>query len=94
MCIRDRSITEWKPVTGAVPPLDLAAWTSEFDKYKASPEFQLQNTAMTLAEFKTIYWWEWGHRQLGRVIGLVWVVGFAGFLLAGKVPLGLSLIHL
>ena len=82
------SITEWKPVTGAVPPLDLAAWTSEFDKYKASPEFQLQNTAMTLAEFKTIYWWEWGHRQLGRVIGLVWVVGFAGFLLAGKVPLG------
>ena len=82
------SITEWKPVTGAVPPLDLAAWASEFDKYKASPEFQLQNTAMTLEEFKTIYWWEWGHRQLGRVIGLVWVIGFAVFLIAGKVPVG------
>lgn len=82
------SITEWKPVTGAVPPLDAASWGTEFDKYKASPEFQLQNTAMTLEEFKTIYWWEWGHRQLGRVIGLVWAAGFAGFLLARQVPAG------
>ena len=82
------SITEWKPVTGALPPLDAAAWGLEFEKYKASPEFQLQNTAMTLEEFKTIYWWEWGHRQLGRVIGLVWAVGLAGFLLARQVPMG------
>ncbi len=82
------SITEWKPVTGAVPPLDLASWTSEFEKYKASPEFALQNSAMTLEEFKGIYWWEWGHRQFGRVIGLVWAVGFAGFMIARKVPVG------
>lgn len=82
------SITEWKPVTGAVPPLGAADWTVEFEKYKATPEFALQNTAMTLAEFKVIYWWEWGHRQLGRVIGLVWAVGFAGFALTRSIPAG------
>lgn len=82
------SITEWKPVTGAIPPLDEATWAAEFEKYKAIPEYQLQNTAMTLEEFKGIYWWEWGHRQLGRVIGLVWAVGFFGFLLARKIPAG------
>ena len=82
------SITEWKPVTGAIPPLNDADWGAEFEKYKASPEFQLQNTKMTLEEFKGIFWWEWGHRQLGRVIGLVWALGFFGFLLAGKIPKG------
>ncbi|MDZ4392180.1 heme A synthase [Cypionkella sp.] len=82
------SITEWKPVTGAIPPLNDADWATEFAKYQASPEFQLQNTAMTLQEFKPIFWWEWGHRQLGRVIGLVWAVGFFGFLLARKIPVG------
>jgi len=80
------SITEWKPVTGAIPPLNAADWAAEFAKYQASPEFQLQNTAMTLDQFKSIFWWEWGHRQLGRVIGLVWAVGFFGFLLAGQIP--------
>ena len=82
------SITEWKPVTGAIPPLSAAAWDAEFTKYKAIPEFQLQNSAMTLAEFKTIYWWEWGHRQLGRLIGLVWAVGFVWFLVKKAVPRG------
>ena len=82
------SITEWKPVTGALPPMNDAAWGAEFAKYQASPEYQLQNKGMTLEAFKSIYWWEWGHRQLGRVIGLVWAVGFAGFLLAKKVPTG------
>jgi cytochrome c oxidase assembly protein subunit 15 len=82
------SITEWKPVTGAVPPLNAADWAVEFEKYQATPEFQLQNTAMTMAEFKVIFWWEWGHRQLGRVIGLVWAVGFAGFALARAIPAG------
>ncbi len=82
------SITEWKPVTGALPPMDDATWGAEFDKYKATPEFALQNTTMTLEAFKTIYWWEWGHRQLGRVIGLVWAVGFAGFALARAIPPG------
>ena len=82
------SITEWRPVTGALPPMDEASWAAEFAKYQASPEYQLQNKGMTLEAFKTIYWWEWGHRQLGRVIGLVWAVGFAGFALARRVPQG------
>jgi heme a synthase len=82
------SITEWKPVTGALPPLNEAAWTAEFAKYQAIPEYQLQNKGMTLESFKAIYWWEWGHRQLGRVIGLVWAVGFLGFLVAGNIPPG------
>ncbi|MCU0801384.1 MAG: COX15/CtaA family protein [Rhodobacteraceae bacterium] len=82
------SITEWRPVTGAVPPLNDAAWAAEFARYQAIPEYQLQNKGMTLAEFKVIYWWEWGHRQLGRLIGLVWAVGLAGFLVARKVPAG------
>ena len=82
------SITEWRPVTGALPPLDAAAWQAEFDKYRAIPEYQLQNKGMSLSEFKTIYWWEWGHRQLGRVIGLVWAVGFFFFLATKRIPTG------
>jgi cytochrome c oxidase assembly protein subunit 15 len=61
---------------------DAADWEAEFAAYREIPEYQLQNRGMSLAEFKVIYWWEWGHRQLGRVIGLVWAVGFVGFLLA------------
>jgi heme a synthase len=82
------SITEWRPVTGAIPPMDQAAWEAEFAKYQAIPEYQLQNAGMTLDAFKVIYWWEWGHRFLGRVIGLVWAVGFFGFLAARKIPAG------
>jgi cytochrome c oxidase assembly protein subunit 15 len=82
------SITEWRPVTGALPPMDDAAWALEFEKYKAIPEYSLQNAGMDLAGFKAIYWWEWGHRQLGRVIGLVWAVGFLGFWVARKIPVG------
>lgn len=85
------SITEWRPVTGALPPMNAEGWQSEFDKYQAIPEYQLQNLGMTLAEFKSIYWWEWGHRQLGRVIGLVWALGFAGFALARRIPTGWTL---
>lgn len=82
------SITEWRPVTGALPPMSAAEWDTEFDKYRQIPEYQLQNKGMSMAEFKVIYWWEWGHRQLGRVIGLVWAVGFFGFLVARKIPPG------
>ena len=82
------SITEWKPVTGAIPPLNDADWASEFGKYQASPEFQLQNSQMTVSEFKSIYWWEWGHRQLGRFVGLVWGVGFLFFWLTKRIPTG------
>jgi cytochrome c oxidase assembly protein subunit 15 len=82
------SITEWRPVTGALPPMDDAAWQAEFDKYRGIPEYQLQNKGMTLDAFKFIYWWEWAHRQLGRVIGLVWALGFAGLALARRIPPG------
>ncbi len=82
------SITEWKPVTGALPPMTEADWTAEFAKYQASPEFRLQNSQMTVETFKSIFWWEWSHRQLGRVIGLVWAVGFFSFLAARKIPPG------
>jgi cytochrome c oxidase assembly protein subunit 15 len=82
------AITEWRPVTGALPPMDAASWQEEFDKYRAIPEYQLQNKGMTLEAFKSIYWWEWGHRQLGRVIGLVWAAGFLGFLVTRRIPAG------
>lgn len=73
------SITEWAPIKGALPPLSEAAWLSEFEKYKATAEFQQQNYNMTLSEFQFIYWWEWGHRLFGRLIGLVAVGGFIWF---------------
>jgi len=82
------SITEWKPVTGAMPPMSAAEWQVEFDKYREIPEYQLQNKGMSLSEFQFIYWWEWGHRQLGRVIGLVWALGLFGFLLTRNIPTG------
>jgi len=82
------SITEWKPVTGALPPLGAEAWNAEFSKYQKSPEFMLQNNDMTLSEFKSIFWWEWGHRQLGRLVGLVWAVGFLFLLATKRIPRG------
>ncbi|MBF9031469.1 heme A synthase [Rhodobacterales bacterium HKCCE3408] len=82
------SITEWAPVSGAIPPMSEADWQTEFEAYQATDEFRMQNHAMTLQDFKFIYWWEWAHRQLGRVIGLVWAVGFAGLLAARRVPPG------
>lgn len=82
------SITEWRPVTGAIPPLSDADWQAEFAKYQASPQFQNLNASMDLAGFKSIFWWEWGHRQLGRVIGLVWAAGFGFFWLTRRIPPG------
>ncbi len=82
------SITEWAPLSGAIPPLSAEDWQAEFDAYRQIPEYQLQNAGMSLAEFKVIYWWEWGHRQLGRLIGLVWAVGFFGFMAARAIPAG------
>lgn len=82
------SITVWDPVMGAVPPLSQADWEATFKAYQATTEFQEQNSWMTLADFKPIFWWEWGHRLLGRSIGLVWLIGFLGFLLAGRIPAG------
>ncbi len=84
------SITEWRPVTGAVPPMSEAEWQAEFDKYKEIDQWRIQNQWMELSDFKSIYWWEWGHRQLGRFIGVVWALGFFGFLAARKIPAGWS----
>jgi cytochrome c oxidase assembly protein subunit 15 len=63
-------------VTGAVPPLSEAMWRAEFERYRASPQYDLLNAGMSLEAFKTIYWWEWAHRQLGRFIGLFYIAGF------------------
>ncbi len=77
------SITEWKPVMGAIPPLSQADWLAEFEKYRQIPEYQQINRGMSLEAFKTIYWWEWGHRLLGRVIGFVFLVPFLVFAARG-----------
>ncbi|GMG84732.1 COX15/CtaA family protein [Paralimibaculum aggregatum] len=82
------SITEWDPVMGAVPPLSAADWEAAFGAYRETAEFQQQNHWMTLEQFRPIYWWEWGHRQLGRVIGLVWAAGFLWFLARRAIPKG------
>jgi heme a synthase len=77
------SIVEWKPVTGALPPLNDAQWTQAFEGYKAIPQYRELNAGMSLSEFKTIFWWEWSHRLLGRVIGAVYLLPFLFFLWRG-----------
>jgi heme a synthase len=82
------SITDWRPLVGAIPPLSAADWAREFEAYRQIDQYRLVNQGMTLGDFQVIYWWEWGHRQLGRVIGLVWALGFAWFLLRRQIPAG------
>ncbi|MGI3164880.1 heme A synthase [Pseudooceanicola sp. 200-1SW] len=82
------SITQWKPLSGALPPMTEADWQAEFALYQQIPQFTQMNHWMELADFKQIYWWEWSHRQLGRAIGLVWAVGFLGFWISGRMPTG------
>ena len=77
------SIVEWKPVTGALPPLSAAQWNAAFDAYKKIPQYNALNAGMNLAQFKTIFWWEWSHRLLGRVIGMVYLLPFLYFLWRG-----------
>lgn len=84
------SITEWKPVTGALPPLSEAEWQSEFAKYQTIPEYHLVNRGMSLEAFKAIYWWEWGHRLLGRLIGVVFLVPLLVFLWRGMIAKALT----
>ncbi len=79
------SITEWKPVVGALPPLSDADWQSEFQKYQQIPEYQEVNFGMSLGEFKTIYWWEWGHRLLGRFLGVAFLIPFIVFVLTRQI---------
>src|SRR5499427_10602719 len=80
------SITEWQPVTGVLPPLNEAQWQAEFQKYQAIPQYRQLNPGMSLADFKTIFWWEWAHRVIGRVIGMVFFVPFVWFLWRGWIP--------
>src|SRR3981189_126682 len=77
------SITEWKPVTGTLPPLSQAAWEQAFEAYRQIPQYSKLNAGMALPEFKTIFWWEWSHRLLGRVIGMVYLLPFLFFLRRG-----------
>jgi heme a synthase len=87
------SIVEWKPITGVVPPRTAAQWQSEFDKYQATPQYRLMNLTMSLKEFKTIYWWEWAHRLLGRLIGVAFLLPLLWFWRLGwiRTPLGVRL---
>jgi cytochrome c oxidase assembly protein subunit 15 len=80
------SITEWKPVTGVIPPLSEADWQAAFAKYKTIPQYAKVNAGMSLAAFKSIYWWEWTHRLLGRILGAAFLVPFVVFLLRGDIP--------
>jgi cytochrome c oxidase assembly protein subunit 15 len=80
------SITEWQPIVGAVPPLSEADWQEAFAAYQKIPEYTELKRGMTLDEFKTIYWWEWAHRFLGRFIGLVFLIPFIAFWIAGYIP--------
>jgi cytochrome c oxidase assembly protein subunit 15 len=80
------SITEWQPVSGIVPPLSAAEWTAEFAKYQQTTQYKSLNAGMGLAEFRTIYLWEYVHRLWGRLIGLVYALPFLYFLIRGRIP--------
>jgi heme a synthase len=80
------SITEWRPLLGAIPPLNEANWLEAFHKYQQIPEYQVQNKGMSLVDFKFIYWWEWAHRFLGRIIGLVFVLPLVWFMATRTIP--------
>ena len=82
------SITEWKPVTGAIPPLNEAQWIAEFQKYQQIPEYKELNQGMTLSEFKFIFFWEWVHRLLGRLIGVAFALPLAWFAARRAIPAG------
>jgi cytochrome c oxidase assembly protein subunit 15 len=84
------SITEWKPISGAIPPLTHADWERAFDLYKRIPEYQQINgpAGMTLAQFKHIYWWEFAHRLVGRTIGVVFGLGLLWFAVRREIPKG------
>jgi heme a synthase len=79
------SITEWKPIHGVIPPLSEVEWEEELEKYRQIPEYQLINKGMSLDEFKFIFWWEWGHRLLGRFIGVAFFVPMVAFWATGRV---------
>ena len=79
------SITEWDPIMGAIPPMSDAAWQDAFSKYQHIPQYIRQNSGMSLAEFKGIFWWEWAHRFLGRLLGVVFFAPFVWFAWVGAI---------
>lgn len=80
------SITEWKPLSGVIPPLNEPAWTAEFDQYKRIPQYAELNSGMTLGKFKAIYWWEYAHRLIARLAGLVFALPFFWFAFKKRLP--------
>ena len=80
------SITEWKPISGVIPPLTAKAWAAEFHGYQRIPQYQFINRGMSLGQFKAIFWWEWAHRLLGRLVGVVFAAPFLAFLVLGRLP--------
>ncbi len=80
------SITQWQPISGVLPPFSHAAWVAEFNHYKLIPQYRDENLGMTLAQFKGIFWWEWSHRLLGRLIGFVFLLPFLWFAWRGAIP--------
>ena len=82
------SITEWKPISGIVPPITQAQWQAEFDNYKRIPEYSQINAGMTLAGFKGIFFWEYVHRVLGRIIGLAFALPLIWFAMRKRIPAG------
>src|SRR5690242_20327231 len=84
------SITEWKPIAGILPPLSHAAWLAEFEKYKQIPQYRELFPKMDLGWFQAIYIWEWGHRLLGRLIGIAFAVPLVFFWATGRLPAALQ----
>lgn len=85
------SIVEWQPLVGTLPPLSEAQWLDVFEKYRLTPEYQKVNQGMSLEDFKGIFWWEYFHRLLGRLIGLAYFAPFLYFVLRRRIPAGWTL---
>jgi heme a synthase len=84
------SITEWQPIVGTLPPLSQTDWLEAFAKYRQLPQYEHVNRGMSLEAFKVIFWWEWTHRFLGRLIGAAFLLPFLYFLAAGRIPRALT----
>ncbi len=82
------SMVDWRPVTGILPPITANDWQVEFSKYQTSPEYKIKNFDMTISEFKGIFYWEWGHRLLGRLIGVFFLAPMIWFWARGQIPVG------
>ena len=81
-------MVEWKPIQGILPPMNTVEWEEEFTRYKAFPEYQILNKGMSLEAFKRIFYWEYGHRVLGRIIGLLFFIPLVYFWFTKQIPLG------